>query len=98
MYTLQALWTQAREQLPCTTVLLNNRKYAILQGEYRGVGATPGPTALRMLDLGDPDLGWVQLAAGMGVEGARASTMEECADLLARSFRQPGPFLIELMV
>lgn len=98
MYSLQALWTQAREKLPCTTVLLNNRKYAILQGEYRGVGATPGPTALRMLDLGDPDLGWVQLAAGMGVEGARASTMEECADLLARSFRQPGPFLIELMV
>jgi acetolactate synthase-1/2/3 large subunit len=98
MYSLQALWTQARERLPCTTVLLNNRKYAILQGEYRGVGATPGPTALRMLDLGDPDLGWVQLAAGMGVEGARASTMEECADLLARSFRQPGPFLIELMV
>ncbi|HET8749003.1 MAG TPA: acetolactate synthase large subunit, partial [Ramlibacter sp.] len=67
MYSLQALWTQAREKLPCTTVLLNNRKYAILQGEYRGVGATPGPTALRMLDLGDPDLGWVQLAAGMGV-------------------------------
>ncbi|MEJ8836343.1 acetolactate synthase large subunit [Ramlibacter sp. AN1133] len=98
MYSLQALWTQAREKLPCTTVLLNNRKYAILQGEYRSVGATPGPTALRMLDLGDPDLGWVQLAAGMGVEGARASTMEECADLLARSFRQPGPFVIELMV
>jgi acetolactate synthase-1/2/3 large subunit len=98
MYTLQALWTQARERLPCTTVLLNNRKYAILQGEYRGVGATPGPTALRMLELGDPDLGWVQLAAGMGVEAARANTMEECADLLARSFGQPGPFLIELMV
>jgi acetolactate synthase-1/2/3 large subunit len=98
MYSLQALWTQAREKLPCTTVLLNTRKYAILQGEYRGVGASPGPTALRMLDLGDPDLGWVQLAAGMGVEGARASTMEECAELLVRSFRQPGPFVIELMV
>ncbi|GAB3769460.1 acetolactate synthase large subunit [Ramlibacter monticola] len=98
MYSLQALWTQAREKLPCTTILLNNRKYAILQGEYRGVGATPGPTALRMLDLGDPDLGWLQLAAGMGVEAARASTMEECAELLERSFRHPGPFLIELMV
>jgi acetolactate synthase I/II/III large subunit len=98
MYTLQSLWTQAREQLPCTTILLNNRKYAILQGEYKSVGATPGPTALRMLDLGSPDLGWVQLANGMGVEAARASTMEECADLLARSCRQPGPFLIELLV
>jgi acetolactate synthase I/II/III large subunit len=98
MYTLQSLWTQAREQLPCTTILLNNRKYAILQGEYKSVGATPGPTALRMLDLGSPDLGWVQLANGMGVEAARASTMEQCADLLARSCRQPGPFLIELLV
>jgi acetolactate synthase-1/2/3 large subunit len=98
LYSLQSLWTQAREGLPCTTVLISNRKYAILQGEYRSVGATPGPTALRMLDLGNPDLGWVKLAEGMGVEAARASSMEECADLLAGSFRRPGPFLIELMV
>jgi acetolactate synthase-1/2/3 large subunit len=98
MYSLQALWTQARERLPVTTILLNNRKYGILVGEYKGVGATPGPTAMRMLDLGDPDLQWVKLAQGMGVEAARASTMEECAGLMAQSFRQSGPFLIELMV
>ncbi|WP_427911629.1 acetolactate synthase large subunit [Ramlibacter sp. MMS24-I3-19] len=98
MYTLQSLWTQAREGLPCTTVLLNNRKYAILQGEYRGVGATPGPTALRMLDLGSPDLDWVRLAEGMGVEAARATTMEQCADLMSRSFGRTGPFLIDLAV
>ena len=98
MYSLQALWTQARERLPVTTILLNNRKYGILVGEYQGVGATPGPTAMRMLDLGDPDLGWVQLARGLGVDAARATTMEECADLLAQSLRQPVPFLIELMV
>jgi len=81
-----------------TTVLLNNRKYDILLGEYQGVGATPGPTALRMLDLGNPDLSWVKLAEGMGVEAARATTMEECAELMARSFRVDGPFLIELLV
>jgi acetolactate synthase-1/2/3 large subunit len=98
MYSLQALWTQARERLPVTTIVLNNRKYAILQGEYQGVGAAPGPTAMRMLDLGDPDLDWLQLARGMGVEAARASTMEECADLLSQSLRTRGPFLIELMV
>jgi acetolactate synthase-1/2/3 large subunit len=96
MYTLQALWTQARERLPCTTVLLNNRKYAILQGEYKSVGATPGATALRMLDLGDPELDWVKLANAMGVEARRATTMEQCADLLAQSFCQSGPFLIDL--
>lgn len=98
MYSLQALWTQARERLPVTTILLANRKYAILQGEYQGVGATPGPTALRMLDLGDPAFSWVQIANGMGVEAASATTMEECADLLAASLGSAQPFLIELMV
>lgn len=97
-YTLQALWTQAREKLPCTTILLNNGKYNILIGEYKGVGATPGPTAMQMLDLGNPGLDWVRLANGFGVEAARATTMEQCADLMAQSFRRDGPFVIELMV
>jgi len=98
MYSLQALWTQAREQLPCTTILLNNRSYGILVGEYKAVGAAPGPTAMRMLDLGDPPLGWVKIAEGLGVEAARATTMEECAALMERSFRTAGPFLIDLVV
>ena len=97
MYSLQSLWTQARERLPNTTILLNNRSYAILVGEYGSVGATPGPTAMSMLDLGDPLIRWTELANGMGVEAARAETMEQCADLMAFSFGQPGPFLIELM-
>lgn len=98
MYSLQALWTQARERLPCTTVILSNRKYNILIGELHQVGASPGETAMNMLDLGNPDLGWVQLANGMGVEAAAASTLEDCADLMKQSFAQPGPFLIELQV
>jgi acetolactate synthase-1/2/3 large subunit len=97
MYSLQSLWTQARERLPNTTILLNNRSYAILLGEYGNVGATPGPTAMSILDLGNPLIDWTKLANGMGVEAARAETMDECADLMALSFRQPGPFLIELM-
>ena len=77
MYTLQALWTQARERLDVTTVLLSNRKYAILLRRTGGnVGANPGRTALDMLDLGNPDLDWVRLAGGMGVEAARAETMD----------------------
>ncbi len=98
MYTVQALWTQAREKLPVTTLLLSNRKYQILLGEYRNVGANPGRTALDMLDLGNPDIGWVQLANGMGVEAAQASTLEACADLMAQSFSRNGPFLIELLI
>ena len=98
MYSLQSLWTQARERLPVTTILLNNRKYSILIGEYKAVGATIGPTAMSMLDLGNPNLDWVKLANGMGVEAARATTLEACADLMRQSFRQSGPFLIELMI
>lgn len=97
MYSLQSLWTQARERLPITTILLNNRSYAILIGEYASVGAASGPTAMSMLDLGDPAMSWTKLANGMGVEAARAETMEECADLMTFSFGRPGPFLIELI-
>jgi acetolactate synthase-1/2/3 large subunit len=98
MYTVQSLWTQARERLPITTILLNNRKYAILIGEYAGVGATPGATAMSMLDLGNPELDWVKLANGMGVEAARATTVERCADLMSSSFSKAGPFLIDLVI
>jgi len=98
LYTVQALWTQAREQLDVTTVILSNRKYAILLAEYRGVGANPGPTALSMLDIGNPDLDWIAIAAGMGVEAARADTMETFADLFAQANDRPGPFLIELVI
>lgn len=98
MYSIQALWTQAREKLPCTTILLNNRKYQILLGEYAGVGATPGATALSMLDLGTPPIDFTGLAQSLGVEAARATTLDQCADLLRTSFGQAGPFLIELMI
>ncbi|HEY1260544.1 MAG TPA: acetolactate synthase large subunit, partial [Stellaceae bacterium] len=77
MYTLQALWTQAREGLDVTTLLFSNRSYAILKGELANVGAgNPGRKALDMLDLDRPDLDWVSLAKGMGVPGARVETME----------------------
>ena len=76
MYTVQALWTQAREGLPVTTIILANRKYAILLAELANVGANPGRTALDMLDLGRPDLDWLRIAGGLGVAAARAETME----------------------
>ncbi len=96
MYTVQALWTQAREKLDVTTVIFSNRKYQILLGELANVGANPGRTALDMMDLGNPDLDFVALARGMGVEAARAESCEQFADLFAQSLRVKGPFLIEL--
>ena len=98
MYTVQGLWTQAREKLPVTTVILSNRKYQILIGELASVGANPGPTAMNMLDLGNPDIGWVKLAQSLGIEAAQADTLEGCADLMAGSFKRSGPFLIELLI
>ena len=97
MYTVQALWTQARERLDVTTVIFSNRKYAILLGELAGVGANPGRTALDMLDLGNPDLDWRRIGEGLGVESARAETIDRFGELLAAANSRPGPFLIELM-
>jgi acetolactate synthase-1/2/3 large subunit len=98
LYTVQALWTQARERLAVTTVILSNRRYAILQGELQQVGATPGEASRTLFDLGRPDLDWVGIARGFGVDGARAETMDAFADLFAHANRTPGPFLIELVV
>ena len=98
MYTIQGLWTQARERLDVTTVIFSNRKYQILIGELANVGANPGRTAMDMLDLGNPDLDFVRIGEGMGVPGARAATMEEFNDLFAQSLLRKGPFLIECVI
>lgn len=99
MYTLQALWTQARERLDVCTVIFANRGYAILHGELRGVGAgEAGHNARRMLDLVDPALDWVALAAGMGVEGVRVDTIAAFTDAFAAAMKRPGPFLIEAVI
>jgi acetolactate synthase-1/2/3 large subunit len=97
MYTVQALWTQARENLDVTTLLFSNRTYAILRGELANVGAgNPGRKALDMLDLGNPNLDWVGLAKAMGVPGAKATTMEEFNRHLAAGIATPGPYLVEV--
>ncbi len=99
MYTLQALWTQAREALDVVTIVFANRSYAILRGELRGVGAgEPGVNASRMLDLDQPALQWTKLAAGMGVEAVRATTAEEFNGALKAALARKGPFLIEAVL
>jgi acetolactate synthase-1/2/3 large subunit len=98
MYTLQALWTQAREGLDVTTVVFNNRSYAILNLELNRVGAEPGPKALDMLDLSRPDLDFVALATGMGVPATRATTADELGEQLGRALAEPGPALVEAML
>jgi acetolactate synthase-1/2/3 large subunit len=99
MYINQALWTQAREGLDVVSIVFANRKYAILHGEFKHVGAgAPGRNASRMLNLDQPAIDWVSLARGMGVNGQRAETAESFAKLLAHALSTPGPHLIEAVI
>ena len=99
MYTLQALWTQARENCDIVNVIFANRTYAILKGELMNVGAqNPGRKALDMLEIGRPDLDWVRLANGMGVKASRATTAEEFNDQFGRALSGRGPHLIEAVL
>jgi acetolactate synthase-1/2/3 large subunit len=99
LYTIQALWTQAREGLDVVTVLYNNRSYAVLNMELNRVGVeAPGPKAKSLLDLSNPDVDFVALAQGVGVPATRATTADELGDQLGRALATPGPSLIEAMV
>jgi acetolactate synthase-1/2/3 large subunit len=101
MYTLQALWTMAREKLDVTVVIFNNRKYSILELEFGRTGARggkPGPKAASTLRIDGPDLDFVALAQGMGVQAGRATTAEEFNALFAEAMAAKGPRLIDAHV
>ncbi len=97
MYTLQALWSMAREGVNVTTVVFNNRKYAVLKREFLNLGiGDPGRRALDMFELSRPDLDWVRLAKGMGVPAIRVTSLESFAKELRKGFEGKGPTLIEV--
>lgn len=96
MYTPQALWTAARENLNITTVIFANRAYAILKAELASAAANPGRRSLDLLEIGRPDIDWVSLAGSVGVPGCRVSTLEEFANALNRGLENDGPGLIEV--
>ena len=99
MYTVQALWTQAREQLHVVTLICANRAYRILQIESARAGvAEPGAKALSLTELSRPSLDWVHLAAGMGVPASRADSVASLRRALSAAIAEPGPHLIEVVV
>jgi acetolactate synthase-1/2/3 large subunit len=99
MYTIQALWTMAREQLNVTSIIFNNASYSVLNVELERVGAEEaGPKAKAQLDLNGPVLNFAQLAQGMGVHAVRATTAEDFVKALTYALAHPGPHLIEAMV
>jgi acetolactate synthase-1/2/3 large subunit len=99
MYTLQALWTQARERLHVVTLVCANRGYRILELELARAGiASPGPQSRALVDLSGPPLDWTQLARGMGVEAERVDTVSSLRGALSRALSEPRPHLLELVM
>jgi acetolactate synthase-1/2/3 large subunit len=99
MYTIQSLWTMARENLDVTIVLYNNASYEILKMELQRTGAEgAGPKANSLLDIGAPVMDFTAMAKGMGVPATRATTAEEFADQFAKALAEPGPSLVEAMI
>jgi acetolactate synthase-1/2/3 large subunit len=99
LYTIQSLWTMAREQLDVTVVIFNNRAYGILNNELARIGAqAAGPKAKAQLDLGDPDLDFVQLGTGLGIASRRVDTAKQLTGALDQAIADPGPHLIEIVI
>ncbi|MFM0417671.1 acetolactate synthase large subunit [Paraburkholderia aromaticivorans] len=97
MYTIQSLWTQARESLNVTTIIFANNSYAILKAEYANMGAgTPGERAMSMIDIDKPRIDWLAMAKSMGVPAVAVDTAESFHKAMRDSVREPGPCLIEV--
>jgi acetolactate synthase I/II/III large subunit len=99
MYTLQSLWTMAREKLDIVTVIFANRRYRILDIEMQRTGARGfGPQAENMLDIGNPDLDWVGISQGLGVPATRATTARQFTEQFQDAMKRAGPRLIEALL
>ncbi len=98
MYTIQSLWTHAREGLPITTIIFANNQYAILKAEYTNMGAgqTPGPQAMAMIDIDRPTIDWCAMAKSMGVPSVSVDSAEDFHAAMVRSVDAEGPVLIEV--
>ncbi len=99
MYTIQSLWTMAREGLDITVVLCNNQRYAILQVELARAGIEiPGPIATSLTRLDSPAIDFRTIATGLGVPATRATTADEFCEQFRRAVAEPGPHLVEAML
>ena len=99
LYTLQALWTQARESLNVTTLLCANKSYNILKIEYERAGVkSPGQNAQSLVELDNPSINWVKLSEGFGVPAVAVDSVEALAKELTVALVEPGPHLIEMVL
>ncbi|HWA63483.1 MAG TPA: acetolactate synthase large subunit [Caulobacteraceae bacterium] len=99
LYTVQGLWTMARESLDVTTIIFANNAYRILGVELGRTGAgAPGPSSGRLLSLGEPPVDWTSLAKGFRIPATRCDTAEAFDAAFARAMAEPGPHFIEAVI
>ena len=98
LYSVQSLWTMAREQLDVTVVIFNNRAYRMISTEFDRHGKQIGPKARSVFDLANPNIDFAGLAAGLGVPSLRAEDAEQLTSSLEQAIREPGPHLIETVI
>jgi acetolactate synthase-1/2/3 large subunit len=97
MYTVQALWTQAREKLNIITLICANRRYNILKLQLDRANLPIGPGVHSLIDLENPTLDWVKIAGGLGVPGVSVSTVEGLVNEYHKAAAEPGPHVIEMV-
>jgi len=99
MYTIQALWTMARENLDVCVMIFSNRSYNILYSQLKDVGAAnPGPRAIDMLTLDRPAIDFAGLSRSLGMPGGQAHNLEELTKQLTNAMAQRGPYLIDVVM
>jgi acetolactate synthase-1/2/3 large subunit len=99
MFTVQALWTQAREALNVTTLIFANRRYNALRNQLARDGITSlGPIASNVIELDRPTIDWVKVSRGLGVPGVSVTTAEGLARELRIALAEPGPHLVEMVL
>jgi acetolactate synthase-1/2/3 large subunit len=99
MYTLQALWTQARENTNVITLICSNRKYATIEYEYLQAGhRQPGLSTMSLIQLENPKIDWIDISRGMNVPAVSVSTSQELVSELELALRASGPHLIEVIL
>jgi benzoylformate decarboxylase len=101
MYSIQALWTAAHHKLPVIFVILANREYRVLKHNldiYRQRFDAESNRPYPHMDLGGPTLGFVEMAAGMGVAGERVGEPDQLAAALKTALSADAPYLIEVAI
>jgi benzoylformate decarboxylase len=101
MYSIQALWTAAHHDLAILFVILNNGEYRILKhnmDSYRQRFGVRSDRTYPHMDLRPPDLGFVELAKGVGVQGARVTEPGDLGPALTRALSAQGPYLLDVLV